>query len=229
MAQVKKKNEIVKIKRACKITDDIFNIVIKNFRKYKTEIALRDYILLLIKKYKVKASFPPIVSSGPRAGNEIHPKSTQASMHGFVIIDFGVTYKGYKSDMTRTVYVGKPKKNEIIKYKKVLQAQKLGIKKIIPNQKTALADKSVREYLGSLSRYFVHTLGHGVGKNIHEPPRIYEKRTRSYFYPNMVVTIEPGIYIKETLGIRIEDTCLVTEKGREVLTKSSKKLIVFAN
>ena len=227
MAQIKKKSEIAKIKKACEITDRIFSELIKNFKKHKTEIALREYILDLIKKHKVKPSFSPIVSSGPRAGNEIHPKSTEYDMGGFVIVDFGVSYKGYKSDMTRMLYVGKPKKTEVAKYKKVLQAQALGIRKIIPNQKTALADKAVRKYLGPLTKYFVHTLGHGVGSRIHEAPKIYEKRTRSYFRPNMVVTIEPGIYIKETVGIRIEDTCLVTEQGREVLTKSSKRLIVF--
>ena len=107
MAQIKTTEEIVKIKKACRVTDAIFERIVGNFY-FKTEIELRDFILSEIKKRGLKPSFPPIVSASKRAGNEIHPQSTDKALVGFVIIDFGVIYEHYMSDMTRTIFVGKP-------------------------------------------------------------------------------------------------------------------------
>jgi Xaa-Pro aminopeptidase len=104
---IKSPKEIEKIKEACNITDEIFKNVIENFN-FKTEIELRDYIFLEIKRRGFKPAFPPIVSSASRAGNEIHPSSKDEKLEGFVIIDMGVRYKGFCSDMTRTVFVGEP-------------------------------------------------------------------------------------------------------------------------
>ena len=226
MAQIKTKEEILLIKKACQITDQIFDTIISDFY-FETEIELRDFIECEIQKRKLKPSFPPIVTSGARAGNEIHPQSTDKTLQGFVIIDFGVVYKGYMSDMTRTVFVGTPKDKDLQYYAQVLLAKTTAQQHMLPNMKVTVSDLAAREALGKLNQYFIHTLGHGVGKKIHEAPKIYWKNGKVAFKENMVVTVEPGIYIPKKLGIRIEDTGVITKKGFVPLTQSTQELIVF--
>jgi Xaa-Pro dipeptidase len=226
MAQIKNREEIQKIFRACKITDQIFDIVCKN-AKSKTEIELHDFILDEIKKRGLKPSFDPIVTSGVRAGNEIHPKPTNSKLSGFVIVDFGVVYKKYMSDMTRMLYVGVPTKPERDLYNLVLLSHKKSARIVYPGIKCALADKTARNVLGKYNKYFIHTLGHGVGTKIHEYPKMYYKIEKPIFKSGMVITIEPGIYIKGRCGIRIEDTYLVTQKGLKPMTNSTHKLVII--
>lgn len=226
MAQVKTKEEIAKIRKACLITDQIYKKIIGNF-KFKTELELCNFILKEIKVRNLRPSFPPIVVSGGRAGDEIHPKPTNEMLRGFVIIDFGVVYKRYMSDMTRTIFVGKPSSLDRTLYTRILNAKKKGEKVAKANVKCFLADKAARESLGNYRKYFIHTLGHGVGTRIHEAPRIYEKRIRPYFREGMVITIEPGIYIPGRLGIRIEDTYLVKKDSVEALTHSTQALVTI--
>ena len=223
---VKTKAEIDAIARACRITDEIFSEIISLFR-FTTERELMLHIRREIKKRGLREAFPPIVSGGARAGNEIHPKSTRAILEGFVIIDFGVRVNGYCSDMTRTIFVGSPTAKDRALYALVLKAKTAGAKCAKPNTKCAAADAAARAVLGSYKKYFIHTLGHGVGKRIHEMPRMYFKRTEDVFLEGMAVTIEPGIYIPKKLGIRIEDTYVVEKKGLRALTRSPQKLLVF--
>jgi Xaa-Pro aminopeptidase len=229
MAQIKTKSEIEKIKKACRRTDAIFENVLKFLKKNSqiSEIELRDFILLEIKKKKLKPSFPPIVTSSNRAGNEIHPKPTDKKLNGFVIIDFGVIYQKFMSDMTRTIFVGKPTKAEKNLYNIILKGEELGVNLSSPNLYCADVDLVVRKSIGKYKKYFIHMLGHGVGTKIHENPKLYYKITKPVLKENMVITIEPGIYIKNRLGIRIEDTCLITKKGCIPLTKSPKNLIII--
>ena len=127
--------------------------------------------------------------------------------------------------MTRTIFVGKPTPKERDLYNAVLFAKRAGEKSAKAGSKCAAADAAARRALGSYKKYFIHTLGHGVGRRIHELPRIYFKREEDKFLENMVVTIEPGIYIPKKLGIRIEDTFVVEKKGVRALTKSSQRLV----
>ena len=212
--------------RACKITDDIFTEIIGFFR-FTTERELMLHIRREIKKRGLREAFPPIVSGGARAGNEIHPKSTRAVLEGFVIIDFGVRVNGYCSDMTRTIFVGKIARQDLDIYKLLLSAKIKAEKMVYDGVKCAAADAAARRTLGRYKKYFIHTLGHGVGKRIHEKPRIYFKRTDDVFLQNMVVTVEPGIYIPNKLGIRIEDTYVVGKKNARPLTRSTQKLLIF--
>ena len=228
MSQVKTKDEISKIKNACRATDAIFSKVLKQDLRNMTEVELRDFILCEIKKKGLRPSFKPIVTSGRHTGNEIHPfEPLGKKLAGFVILDFGVVYQKYMSDMTRTIYVGTPTKYEKDLYNKLLTSQIGAIQISKVGEKCASVDAYVRESLGKDTKYFIHTLGHGVGTKIHELPRIYFKKTKPILKENMVITIEPGLYMKNKLGMRIEDTCLVTKKGCIPLTKSPKKLIVI--
>lgn len=228
MAQVKTKPEIKKVKMACRITDAIFTNLckMKNLSKF-TEIELRDFILSEIKKRGLRPSFTPIVTSGPRAGNDIHPKPTDKKLNGFVILDFGVRYEGYCSDMTRMLFVGKITKTQKEIYTQVLRSYKMSIKMVKEGVPCADLDIKARKVLGKYQKYFVHMLGHGVGKRIHEEPKIFCKLEKPVLKAGMIITIEPGIYIKNKLGIRIEDTILVTKNGFEPLTKSPTKLITI--
>ena len=227
MAQIKKKEEILKIKKACQVTDAIFGNILKQDLKKMNEVELRDFILAQIKKRGLRPSFKPIVTSGRHAGNEIHPfNPLNKKLSKFVIIDFGVVYGKYMSDMTRTIFVGIPTKEEKYIYNLLLNSQELGISIAFIGIHCADVDDIVRKSLGKYKKYFIHTLGHGVGTKIHELPRLYYKTTKPVLKENMVITIEPGIYIKNKLGIRIEDTCLITKRGCISLTKSSKVLIV---
>lgn len=233
MAQVKNQTEIAYITEACRLADDIFSETLayikKTYKNKKTlsEQDVREYILVLIKKQKLRPSFPPIVTSGKNAGNDIHPKATNQKLKGFVIIDLGVRYHGYCSDMTRTIYVGTPSEKSRALYEHILTAQLQGVHLSVHTASCADIDKTVRESLGKYASYFVHTLGHGVGRKIHEAPILYEKRIKPVLKEGMVITIEPGIYIPNTLGIRIEDTLVVTSSKPEILTQTSKKLVVI--
>ncbi|MFA7192433.1 MAG: M24 family metallopeptidase [Candidatus Paceibacterota bacterium] len=234
MAQIKTKEEIENIKKACKETDAIFKNVLKILHRSDlwktheiTEVKLRDFILGEIKKKGLKPSFPPIVTSGKNAGNDIHPKSTDKKLSGFVIIDLGVKVNGYCSDMTRTVFVGTPTIEQKKIYDLVLQSEVAGIKEVKSGVHTYKIDEVCRKSLGRYAKYFIHMTGHGVGRLIHENPKIYFKLTKPVLAENMIITVEPGVYIKNKLGIRIEDTILVNKKGSVILTKSNKSLIII--
>ena len=223
---IKNKTEIEYVQKACEITDEIFSQIIGNFN-FITERELALYIRREIKSRGLREAFPPIATSGARAGNSIHPKPTNEKLQGFVIIDFGVRVNGYCSDMTRTIFVGKPTEKDKELYSKIAASKKAGEKSAKDGSQCAAADAAARESLGAYKKYFIHTLGHGVGKRIHEKPRIYFKREEDVFLENMIVTIEPGIYIPNKLGIRIEDTYLVEKKGLKALTHSPQKLLIF--
>ncbi len=235
MAQIKTKEEIENIKKACRETDAIFNNILK-FLKSNTspkqglglsEIELRDFILREIKGRGLKPSFPPIVTSGKNAGNDIHPKPMDKKLSGFVIIDLGVRVNGYCSDMTRTIFVGTPTLEQKKIYDLVLQSELAGIREVKSGVHAYKIDEVCRKRLGGYAKYFMHMTGHGVGRLIHENPKIYFKLTKPVLAENMIITVEPGVYIKNKLGVRIEDTILVTPKGSVILTKSDKSLIVI--
>lgn len=222
----KTKEEIAHIEKACVLTDQVFSGIVSDFH-FRTERELALHIRREIKALGLREAFPPIVTSGPRAGNEIHPKYTDAPMEGFVIIDMGVRVEGYCSDMTRTIFVGKPTEKDRKLYKLVQDAKKAGEKASRAGASCAEADARARKSMGSHKKYFIHTLGHGVGRRIHEKPVIFYRRTEPVFEENSVVTIEPGIYIPKKLGIRIEDTYLVGKKGLRALSHSTERLLVF--
>jgi Xaa-Pro aminopeptidase len=172
-------------------------------------------------------SFDTIVAGGKRSALP-HGRATAQPIprRGFVVIDSGVILRGYCSDMTRTVYIGRAGRKERKWYEAVLQAQLAGIATVKPGKTAGEVDKAARQVLrrAGLARYFTHSTGHGVGLEIHEPPRLGKGQIEK-LQPGMVITIEPGIYVPGKGGIRIEDMVLVTAKGCEVLTPVSKELV----
>ena len=172
-------------------------------------------------------AFETIVAAGRRAALPHGRASRQAiPRRGFVVVDSGVILRGYCSDMTRTVHVGRVSREERRWYEAVLEAQSAGIAEVIPGKTAAQVDQAARQALrrAKLDRYFTHSTGHGVGLEIHEPPRL-GKGQPERLEPGMVITIEPGIYVPGKGGIRIEDMVVVTDRGCRVLTPVSKELV----
>ncbi len=172
-------------------------------------------------------SFETIVASGTRSALP-HGRASTAPLprRGFVTLDFGIILKGYCSDMTRTVFLGAPRPRERSAYQAVLEAQQAAVSAVTGGAICGDVDEAARGVLRreGLDEAFSHSTGHGVGLEIHEPPRIGAKQ-KTRLEPGMVVTIEPGIYLAGKFGIRIEDMVAVTRNGCEVLTPAPKALI----
>lgn len=172
-------------------------------------------------------SFDTIVAAGKRSALP-HGRATAAPIpqRGFVVVDSGVILRGYCSDMTRTVHVGRAGREERKWYEAVLEAQLAGIAAVKPGQAAGEVDKACRQVLrrAGLDRFFTHSTGHGVGLEIHEPPRLGKGQAEE-LQAGMIITIEPGVYVPGKGGIRIEDMVLVTAGGCEVLTPVNKELV----
>lgn len=145
-----------------------------------------------------------------------------------VIIDVGAAYKGYYADVTRTIFIGEINEKQKEIYNIVLRAQENAINSVKPWIKACQVDMAARSFIkeAGYDAFFVHRTGHGLGLEVHEEPYITQTN-KTLLKPRMVFTIEPGIYIPNSFGIRIEDDILVTEYGKEVLTKMSKDLLII--
>ena len=219
--------DINKTKKACSITTKILKQLIKELKKhsFKTELDIYNYLKQKTKENKCKLAFKPIVVTGKNAA-EIHHKANLTKLQkGFLIIDSGVKYKGYCSDCTRTFYLGKPSKKEKEIYELVLLAQETALNHAQPGVYAADIDLIARQILKGHYKHFIHGTGHGVGKRIHQAPSL-KPRSTSILKQYQTITIEPGLYFKNKLGIRIEDTIVVKDKPI-ILTKISKELTII--
>ena len=174
-------------------------------------------------------SFETIVASGERSAlPHGHASAARLPRRGFVTLDFGVMLRGYCSDMTRTVYLGKPTREEKAAYAAVLRAEEAGIAAVRPGVAASQIDRAARGVLRreGLGKYFTHSTGHGLGLEIHEGPRLGAK-VPDLLAKGMVVTVEPGIYLPGRFGIRIEDMVVVEESGARVLTPTPKQLLTL--
>ena len=221
MSQFKSCSEIKKIEKACQISDNILQYIIKNIKKFKTEKHVADEIKEQAKHHNCKLAFKSIVSTGKNL-KEIHHKPDNTKLKkGFVIIDLGVKYKGYCSDITRTIFLGKPTKRDKELYRYVKNANNKVVKSIKEGVKVIDLYKICYKELMIYKKKMKHALGHGVGRNVHEPPRF--KKTNK-LKPGMVVAVEPAIYLNNR-AVRIEDIVAVTKQGCRILTKTLRRLI----
>jgi Xaa-Pro aminopeptidase len=175
-----------------------------------------------------KPSFDTIVASGKRSALP-HASPTRALIEpGVLLIDMGAFENGYASDMTRTFFVGTASREVRRLYKAVLEAQLAATDAVRPGVKASAIDRVARNVLKGhgLDKAFMHSTGHGLGLEIHEPPKLGRKDS-TVLQPGMAITIEPGAYVENVGGVRIEDTIVVTEKGCEVLTPTPKDLLVI--
>jgi len=220
---IKTEEEIKNYIKATRITDILFDRCIKNFKRFKSEEEVSEFLKEEAVKFKCEPSFEYIIASGKNS-SFIHHKPKGKLRKGFCIIDFGIRYKNICTDMTRTIYIGKPTMREKNIYNNVLKAQIEAIKHIKAGIKFSEIFNIVKENLGKNSNKFTHSLGHGIGYEIHEYPNI-SMDSKQVIKEGMIFTIEPGVYFKNKFGIRIEDDVLVSKNRAIILTKSPKDLI----
>ena len=225
LRQTKTEKEIKFIKKSCSFADKILQKAIKNFKDFRTESQAAAFLEYEAKKLGLELSFNPIVASGSNGSMPHHSPANAKLKKGFCVMDFGVKYRGYCSDITRTVYLGKPNQKEKDIYNLLLKIQKSAISVIESNKKCSKLYDFVVKNLGNYKEYFTHGLGHGVGVEIHELPNL-TLNSKDRIRNSMVFTIEPGVYFPGKFGIRIEDTVLFRDKPI-TLTKTSKDLITI--
>lgn len=228
LRQIKTPEELRSIRKAVAISDEAFLQLLPHIKAGRRESELAAELEYNMRKLgSTKPSFETIAASGARSALP-HGTATEKVVEegDFLTFDFGATYNGYCSDITRTVVVGKaaPWQKEI--YDIVLQANLLGEKTIRPGISGQEVDQTVRNFIAEkgYGPNFGHGLGHGVGLDIHEKPVLNRANTEP-LPAGAVVTDEPGIYLPGKGGVRIEDTVLVTETGCEKLTSVPKELL----
>jgi len=226
LRSIKTEVEINFLKKAAKLTDLALQQIISQLKsnQFNTENDLKLFLQQFALKYKTELSFPPIIASGKDNHNPHHQTSNKRLSPGFLLLDFGISYHNYCSDMTRMVYLGNPTQKEIEFYNFLLKIQTEAINSLNFGLSLSQVDKEVRNKLGKFSSYFIHSLGHGVGIEIHENPKV-SPDSKDKVTLNQVFTIEPGVYFKK-YGLRIEDTILMKSKPL-ILTKSRKELIII--
>lgn len=230
LRMVKTADELVVLKAAAQIADDAFEHIITFIQPGMTELDVSNELEFFMRgQGATSSSFSIIVASGIRSALPHGVATNKVIETGdFVTLDYGALYNGYISDITRTVAVGEPsdKLKEI--YAVTLEAQELALKGIKPGMTGIEADAIARDYITSkgYGKEFGHSTGHGIGMEVHEAPGL-SFRTDTVLQPNMVVTVEPGIYLPGIGGVRIEDDIVITEKGNERLTFSTKELLIL--
>jgi len=220
--------EIDIIRRSVILNSEAYARVLKRIRPGVRELDVAAEIEFQMKMLGAeKPSFETIIAAGPRSAlPHSHPTSQQIGAHELLLIDMGASLEGYASDMTRVVHLDQPPKRIREMYRAVLEAQLAGVAAVREGVTAGKVDSVTRNVLKKhhMDKAFVHSTGHGLGLEIHEPPRL-GKKDKTRLQAGMAITIEPGVYVEGLGGIRIEDTVLVTQNGCEVLTPTSKEFI----
>lgn len=228
LRQVKDADELVLIRRACEIADEGFAHILSYIQPGMTEMEvaaeLEHHMRMLGSE---RPAFQTIIASGVRGSLPHGVASDKVIARGeLVTMDFGAVCAGYHSDITRTICVGRADARQRELYDAVLTAQQRALAALRPGVTGIEVDRVARDCLADheLDQYFGHGLGHSLGLEIHEEPRL-SKAGKDMMQPNMLITDEPGVYIPGWGGIRIEDTVLITADGAEALTHAPKEFI----
>lgn len=230
MRAVKDKDEKSKIIKAQRIAEKAFSEVLGFIKVGVSESEIAAFLEYSMRRHAGQGtSFETIALCG-KSTSVPHgvPGERKIENGDFITMDFGAVYKGYRSDMTRTVAVGKISEEKKKVYETVLRAQESAIAVIKDGLSCAEGDRAAREVIekAGYGKYFGHSTGHGVGVEIHEKPNLSPRSDMTLKSGN-VVTVEPGIYIPGEFGVRIEDFGMVTKDGFENFTKAPKELIVL--
>jgi Xaa-Pro aminopeptidase len=229
LRMVKSPAEIGLIRRSVETNSRAFEQAVARIRPGMTEQDLAAELEYRMRRLGAeKPAFETIVAAGVRSAlPHAQPTAARLKPRDIVLVDMGAQQDGYSSDMTRMLFLAAPTAKVKRVYRAVLEAQLAAIATVRAGVSTAAVDRVARKVLRGygLDRAFVHSLGHGLGLEIHEPPRL-GKRDKATLQAGMAITIEPGVYLEGFGGIRIEDTVLVTENGCEILTPTGKELRV---
>lgn len=222
--------EVQVIQEAAQIADEAFTYVLSHIKVGMTELEVSNMLDFKMRSLGASGtSFDTIVASGVRSALPHGVASEKVIEQGDMItLDFGAYYKGYCSDITRTFAIGTPDPKLVEIYHIVLEAQKRGVACLKPGMKAKEVDAVTRSYITEkgYGEYFGHSTGHGIGLEIHEGPTV-SFTSDQILEPGMIITVEPGIYIPNLGGVRIEDDIHITEDGYKVLTKAKKDLIIL--
>jgi len=228
LRQVKDADEIALIRRACRIADEGFAHIIRVIQPGMTELEVAAELEHSMRMHgSERPAFQTIIASGARGSLPHGVASDKVIARGdLVTMDFGAVCGGYHSDITRTICVGHADARQRDVYNAVLAAQQRALAALRPGVTGIEVDRIARDVLAEydLEQYFGHGLGHSLGLEIHEEPRL-SKAGKNMMQPNMLITDEPGVYIPGWGGIRIEDTVLITADGAEPLTHAPKEFI----
>jgi Xaa-Pro aminopeptidase len=230
LRRVKDDGEVARIEAACRIADDALATVLP---RLKDEPEEREFGLELDTTMRrlgaSGVSFETIVASGPNGAKpHARPGERRVREGDLVVIDFGALLDGYHSDMTRTVSIGEPSATQRRMDDVVRASQAAGVAAVRPGVTGAEVDRVCRDVIAEAgwADAFLHGTGHGVGLDIHEDPRVATTATSTTLEPGHVVTVEPGVYLPEHGGVRIEDTVVVTSTGCRPLTTAPKDLVL---
>ncbi len=220
---LKSADEVKKLKQSQKINEQVLARVKKLFKVGVTELDLAWQIKAIGHEQGADdISFEPIVGFGPHSAIPHHQNTnSKLKKDQVVLIDMGMKLHGYCSDMTRTFFFGKAPAEFVAIYDAVLASQEAGIKAVQSGKSCAEVDKISRKSMGGLAEHFGHSLGHGIGLDVHEHPNLSSK-SKDILKKDMIVTVEPGIYLPGKFGVRIEDMGRVTDAGYDNFTQFSK-------
>lgn len=226
---VKSDEEIARLQTALRMTDEAWIAAETRIHPGMTEREAATIVDEEIRKTGSPGpSFATIVASGPNAAKPHHePGDRKIQMGEPVIVDMGALYNGYAGDMTRTIWFGQPSEQLVTMYQAVESAFNAAVAKAGPGVTGVDFDAAARDVFAgkALDTFFVHSLGHGLGLRVHEAPSA-SMRSTDTLMPGNVVTIEPGLYIPDWGGIRIEDVVLITDDGAENLTGAPKRSLL---
>jgi Xaa-Pro aminopeptidase len=226
-----KSDEEIELIRASVITNSqAFGRAVKKLRIGMSERDLAAEIDCQMRRLGAeRPAFETIVASGERSAlPHARPGANPIASGQLLLVDMGASRDGYASDMTRMIFTGRPGTRVKRLYAAVLEAQLAAVDAVRDGITADAVDRRARQTLKrhGLDKAFVHSTGHGLGLEIHEPPRV-GKREKTRLEAGMVITIEPGAYLEGLGGVRIEDTVLVTERGCDVLTPTPKELLAI--
>jgi Xaa-Pro aminopeptidase len=229
LTAVKDEEELTAIREAVAITDRVFKKILPLLKPGVMEREIAAEITYWHRMFGAEAdSFEPIVASGSQGAlPHANPSEKKIQSGDMVVMDFGCRVRGYCSDMTRTVAVGKPHRELKKIYGIVLEAQQGALDRVRAGVSAKAIDAAARAVIrkAGYGKYFLHSLGHGVGLHIHEDLRLSAK-SKAVLQEGNVVTVEPGIYLPGLGGVRIEDDIIVTSNGCAILNRSPKELLI---
>ena len=229
LAAVKDELELDAIRTAVEVTDRVYEETLPMVRPGYTEKQVANSMVAKYREYAEGEAYSPIVATGPNGAlPHAIPTDREFKKGDFIVIDAAAKYAGYHADMTRTPVVGEAtgKHHEI--YGIVKEAQQRGCDAAKAGVPCKVVDAATREYIKEMGygEYYTHGTGHGLGLEIHTSPR-FSPQSEAVLNVNNVMTIEPGIYIPEFGGVRIEDDVLIQKDGCEILNQTPKDLLVL--
>ena len=221
---VKDSKELIALKKSADLLWKGFEHIRKKLEVGVSEIEIAREFEFYVKKLGAAAlSFAPIIAFGENSAlPHYHSGIRKLKKGDVVLIDIGVILNGYASDMTRIVFFGKVSKRIEELFQTVKRAQKAALQKCMAGETVANLDKAARKAMGKEEKHFVHALGHGIGLDVHEYPRISSELRKVKLEEGMVITIEPGLYLPGVGGIRYEDMIVITKTGYKNLFKETR-------